>query len=368
MKYVSACRASSALLLLGAVEGCDAQVDPNYQGEPLATLKGRVTALAGAPSAAEVGVLWLADAEGSCTGPERMCSGSSTGTTGSSPANTPCTAACGAMPECEAEAIDQWQGCLNACGSDIEVSIQVEHRACFSGGVGQKAPVVGDFPAQFSLDVLSPPPAEALLRSDTEERVALGYFVALEPNEGPLILDTESREVPSWLLGGSETHILVYAADPIGADSTWGIYLGGAYAVGYHLIRVIFGNRCGLPQPRRDDDADIEGISVDITTDASSVELPPVEPEMELEAEPDYRGVPLVCGNGVCEENENCDICSDCTACDGSSPGMSTGQSNLEGVYHCEATPGSLAPIPSDGDAVIELLIAPVERIDWPAL
>ncbi|MEO8179683.1 MAG: hypothetical protein ABI895_12690 [Deltaproteobacteria bacterium] len=48
-----------ALLLLGAVEGCDAQVDPGYQGEPLVTLKGRVEALqVGAPEA-DVGVLWL---------------------------------------------------------------------------------------------------------------------------------------------------------------------------------------------------------------------------------------------------------------------------------------------------------------------
>jgi hypothetical protein len=364
-------RASSVLLLFGAVHACDSQADPTYQGEPLTTLKGRLGVRSGTPEAADVGVLWLADAEGTCTGPEQSCAVSSSGSFSASVDQT-CIDACGEMPDCfDADKVEGWVSCQNACGSDVEVHVRAEYHACFSGGVGQTAPVVGDFPAQFSLDVLSPPPSEALLRSDTGERVALGYIVAILPDSGPLVLGRE-EDPPPWLLGGSESHVLVYAEEPIAADSSWGIYLGGAYAPGYHLIEVIFGNRCGLPRLDAYDDPDSEsdmvpmsdGAPANDTTPPSSEELPP-SPALD---EPDYRGVPLVCGNGVCEENENCDVCSDCTACEGSSPGVSTNQSNREGEYHCIATAGSLRPVPAGNAAEIELLIAPARLIDWPSL
>lgn len=362
--------ACSALLLVGVVQGCDAQVDPGYEGEPLATLKGRVSALTSAPAEADVGVLWLSDAEGQCSGPEQTCSSSSTGAY-SPDADPDCVAACGIMPECfEVEAIEEWVSCQQACGVEIEASARVEYRACFTGGVGQTAPVTGNFPAQFSLDMLSPPPSETLLRSDTGERLSLGFIVALEPNSGPLRLGIEEDEPPAWLLGGSETHILVYAADPIAADSSWGVYLGGEYSVGYHLVRVVFGNRCGLTRllPEDfEDSPDSDGSSYFAPdSDLGAGELAP-EPEPSLD-EPDYRGIPFVCGNAVCEQSENCDNCSDCVACDENGVGMSSGLSNLEGPYHCIATSNSLEPVPPGTEAEIELLIAPALQIDWPTL
>lgn len=370
MKYRSVCRGGSALLLIGVINACDAQVDPGYEGEPLATLKGRVSALSSAPLEAEVGVLWLADPEGSCSGPEQSCSYSSSGSYSPS-VLTECTDACGSMPECEElEGVEQWESCQHACGVDIEVSARLEYHACSAGGVGQTAPVVGDFPAQFSLDVLEPPPPEALLRSQTGERIALGWLVAIAPDSGSLTLSGLDREPPAWLLGGSETHVLVYAADPVLADSRWGTYLGGReYGVGYHLIRVVFGTRCGLPQleDRSDlDDEDSEGsATLAPTSDAATTELPPVESES---SSPSYAGVPLVCGNGVCDPGESCSSCSDCISCDGAGAGVSSGRSNVEGGYFCSWTPPTFEPSSVGGEAEIELLIAPAELIEWPSL
>jgi hypothetical protein len=374
MKKVSVCTASSALLLFGMVHGCDAQVDPGYQGDPLTSLKGRVSALVGAPAEADVGVLWLSDEDGQCSGPVQSCSYVATGA-GPVSVNADCIAACGTMPDCvEASAIEAWATCQRACGAEFEVSVQIESHACFTGAVGQTAPVMGDFPAQFSLDVLSPPPEQALLRSDTGERVALGLIVALEPGGGPFTIDGDVEDPPPWLLGGSETHFLAYAADPIASDSTWGTYLGGAYSVGYHLIRVVFGNRCGLPRLYNlSEDVDNPGqpdtgggVAAMPTPDVPNEE-PAADPADVGSSEPDYGGVPLVCGNGICETNEDCSVCSDCIACDGSSPGTSSGRTNVQGEYFCQATSATFAA--ADGsESEIELLIAPARLIDWPAL
>ncbi len=371
MKTSCAAAVSGVLFLFGVAQGgCDAQVDPGYEGEPLATLKGRVSALAAPPAEADVGVLWFSDSEGQCSGPEQSCSYSASGAF-SPNMDGACLEACGSMPDCvDVAAIDQWQSCQRACGAEIEVSVQVEYRACFTGAVGQTAPVTGDFPAQFRLDVLSPPPVEALLRSDTGERLALGFFVALQSNGEPLTLDRETDDFPEWLLGGSETHFLAYAADPIAADSSWGVYLGGEYSVGYHLIRVVFGNRCGLARLSSD-----EEVETDSPGAAASVELPAVDTGGEGSAavdersdEPDYRGIPFVCGNGVCEAGENCDVCSDCIECAGSSPGVSSGRTSRDGDYHCEYTPPTFVEAPPGAESEIELLIATPELIDWPAL
>jgi hypothetical protein len=260
----------------------------------------------------------------------------------------------------EVEAIDAWAECQRGCGSDTEVFVQVQHEPCFSGAVGQTAPVVGDFPAQFSLDMLSPPPKEALTSSDTLERVALGFFVALAPDSGPFTLQREMREPPTWLLGGSESHVLIYASDPVAADSTWGRYLGGAYPVGYSLVQVAFGNRCGLPLVEESGEGTDAPDSVGSSGSTGDTAGPPLPPE------PDYTGVPLVCGNGVCEEGESCRVCSDC-ACGGEAGAdTSTGLGNLSGNYFCMATPSRLLPSPAGSEAEIQLLLAPPGEIDWP--
>jgi hypothetical protein len=368
-----------AVLLLGALEGCDAQVDPDYQGEPLVTLKGRVEALQiGAPEA-DVGVLWLtSDAENGCSGPQRSCITGSSGSY-SGDQDQACLDACGDLPfACDPEANEEWARCQRACGSDVKVTTLVEYNACASGAVGQTAPVVGNFPAQFSLDMLLPPPSQAFMPSDTGERVALGYFVALAPHSGPFTLSV-GEGPPNWLLGGSETHVLVYAADPIAADSSWGVYLSGAYPVGYHLIRVEFGNRCGLPEYYEedfDDEPDSAGSTAvglgpmpdtepmkDGGESAADPDLPP-----ELPSEPDYAGLTLVCGNGVCEPHETCEVCSDCGGCEDGSAGTSTGLLNVDLGYYCQSTPPTLVAVAPGGEAGLRLVIAPPGLIQWPQL
>jgi hypothetical protein len=374
--------ATVALVLVGALVGaCDAQVDPGYAGEPLLTLKGRVQAQVG-PAEADVGVLWFrSDAQHGCSGPVR--SGGSYRTGSYSPdADQACADACGPyLGDFNPEHDRQWESCQRACGVDVTVESFVSYQACVTGAVGQTTPVVGDFPAQFSLDVLLPPPEQALMPSDTGERMGLGYFVALAPSPGSLALSFE-KEPPVWLLGGSETHVLAYAADPIEADSSWGLYLGGSYDVGYHLLRVQYGNRCGLPQRYSDEvpfgDPDNGGASgsVDLLPmpDTEPMLAPSsddsIEPTSDVPAsppEPDYRGVPFVCGNGVCEAQEDCRRCSDCGACETGSP-ESTGILYGQMDYACFATDNTLRASVPGGEVDIELRIAPPELISWPSL
>ncbi len=54
-------------LVLGI--GCDAQPDGDYQGEPLITIKGTITAFAGALDAVEAALIWWQEEEGSPTIP-----------------------------------------------------------------------------------------------------------------------------------------------------------------------------------------------------------------------------------------------------------------------------------------------------------
>jgi len=377
----------AVLSAMGAAQGCDAQVAPGYPGEPMLRLQGRVEALQSGASEADVGVLWLTNSgDAECTGPEPTCL-LITGSTLSAETDFTCLSSCEAAPDCtDPAAIERWQTCHAGCGSSVEVQHEVRYRACASGAVGQRAPVKGAFPAQFGLDVLLPPPESAMLASGTGERVALGYFVAIAP--GAEALDVVLDEAPpAWLLGGSETHVLIYAADGISAESSWGAYLGESYAPGYHLLRVEFGNRCGLPRLYADTsggmfapEADEEGLSdlVPPRGDGASAPAPDTGGDgaadegddggESSDRDLDYTGTPLVCGNGVCEPNEDCDICSDCVACDGTSPGMSSGRSNLDGGYHCVATDSLLRRTLAGSESDIQLLIARPDLIAWPEL
>jgi hypothetical protein len=388
--------ALAVALSMAAVQGCDAQADPGYPGEPLVRLQGRVEALQSGASEADVGVLWLtSSADDECTGPEPTCM-LVTGGTVSADTDFTCLSSCGATPECiDSAALESWQACHEDCGSPVEVFHELRYRACASGAVGQRAPVVGAFPAQFGLDVLLPPPAAALLASNTGERLALGYFVAIAPDVEALNVGLEDGP-PPWLLGGSETHVLLYAADAITAESSWGTYLGAAYAPGYHLLRVEFGNRCGIPRlyadttggmfaPEGDEDrtaaptpdtgsepevpgADDEGAPAPDMGGSDEGAAPEGDDDGGDERDRDYTGTPLVCGNGVCEQNENCEVCSDCVACDAGSPGTSSGRSNLDGDYHCVSTASRLRPSSASSEADIQLLIARPDLIDWPEL
>ncbi|HTV20372.1 MAG TPA: hypothetical protein VMG12_16930 [Polyangiaceae bacterium] len=386
--------ALAVLLPMVAVQGCDAQAEPGYPGEPLLRLQGRVEALqSGASTAdeADVGVLWLrSSADDECTGPEPTCQ-LITGLSYSAETDVECLAACESTPDClDTASVERWQACQEGCGNPVEVQHELRYRACASAAVGQRAPVVGAFPAQFGLDVLLPPPESALLASSTGERVALGYFVAIASGADALDVALEDSP-PEWLIGGSETHVLLYAADAISAESSWGAYLGEAFTAGFHLLRVEFGNRCGLPRlyadttggmfspegdsegsdsvPQRDVGA--EDVGAPMSDDGGEGEIEQLMPPQGGSGsgrDADYTGTPFVCGNGVCEPNENCDICSDCVACDGASAGMSSGRSNLDDDYFCESTSSRLRPSLAGSEADIELLIARPDLIAWPEL
>lgn len=335
-------RGLSAVVLAA---GCDSQADPSYVGEAMIELAGRIEAAPESRSlTAAVGVLWLMGSpEDGCSGPKLGCSTSASGAA-SVDSDFECVAACGEQPQdcTDAAAYQSWAQCQTECGVHTEVVVQVESRTCFEGGVAQTTPVDGEFPAGFELDVLEPPPDAAVMASDTGERVAVGMFVAVAPEAETLTFSRKDDEPPGWLRGGSETHVLIYAAEPVAAESSWGRHLGGAYSEGYHLARVVPGNRCGLP--RYDEAVGDEG-------------------------EYDYSDVPLVCGNGACEASEDCSVCADCIECDADGNGTDSGLSNVENdAYYCLSTPGRLVPAGSGSEQDIELLLMGPEYIAWPPI
>lgn len=326
----------SGLLGLGMVS-CDAQVDGDYQGEPLTRLEGRVLALSAVSEEIDVGVLWFtSSSDAECSGPVQSCVSSAT-SQGSVDVDPECLAACGQAPGCDGtDQAEEWVECQHACGVSAQLFLDVHYTVCASSAVGERTPVVGDFPAQFSLDMLGPPPSAAIMASDTGERAALGWLIAADQSATDLNVNFAANSPPSWLVGGSETHVLIYAEDVISEDSTWGRYLGGAYAEGYHLVQVEFGNRCGLPTP-----------------DPNEVQ--------------NNANVPNVCGNGVCEGRETCDNCSDCVECDADSQGNDSGLTNLDEGYMCVGSSSRLVK-GTDDEQDVELKLAPPGRIDWPTL
>jgi hypothetical protein len=226
------------LLLLGL--GCDGQADPSYRGEPLVSVSGQVEApLSLGP--VEVGVLWLiaaGDFDVVCTGEATTASGEPSA----------CAAACG---EVTCAGLEAWGDCAEACADVTSVIVEAKTSASpfIRGGVAQTAPAVGEFPARFSLDILEPPPDEVLIGSTTGERLAIGEFVALDPAGDPWRIDFTEPEYPPWLLGGSETHLLVYAPEPIPETSLWANVIGSPLSEGYHLLEVSPGDEEGDGAP-----------------------------------------------------------------------------------------------------------------------
>jgi hypothetical protein len=217
MTGYSAARGVVALLVLGSCVGVglgcgEGQAAPDYEGEPLVRVRGQVEAELSVGGDIEVGVLWLtaaADLDIVCTAEVRT-------------ENEPsaCVDGCG---EISCDDLEAWEACIGAC-PDVTfevVDVQTSSVPFITGGVGQTTPAVGQFPAQFSLDVLEPPPPEALIGSSTGERLAIGLFVALDPAGAPWHLDLTQSGYPDWLLGGSENHFLVYAPEGIPVGSLW---------------------------------------------------------------------------------------------------------------------------------------------------
>ncbi len=228
-------RGGGLMLGMGFAAGCDAQADPTYRGDPLVTVQGQVEAALGTEEVV-VGVLWLTGGGPACGGAS-VAVQCSVEASGLEPTDPECIAACG-EPSCDdLEALASFEECASACGGETGFSINVTQNVCFSGAMGQTTPVVGDFPAQFTLDILEPPPDAALTPSDTGERVVFGVFVALSPGGAPWVLESgHLPPFPDWLLGGSDSHALLYAADPVTPSSSWGRLLNGAFDAGYQLM------------------------------------------------------------------------------------------------------------------------------------
>ncbi|XYH94071.1 hypothetical protein ACMHYB_40420 [Sorangium sp. So ce1128] len=161
---VSAVVASSFLLL-----ACDAQVDPEYRGEPLATIQGAIVDEGGVDT------------------------------------------------------------------SDLYTAILNYNFLIDDFSHIDIAPVIGSFPAEFTIDLSVPPPAEVLNdftlggTRPSESRFSTGYIAVLhegmDPNVGPAIA------------GLAEEYVLVYVETDVQAGTESERFLGGALTAGYHLMK-----------------------------------------------------------------------------------------------------------------------------------
>jgi hypothetical protein len=217
---------------LAALACGDAQVAPDYQGEPLMTIAGNVEAPLSVGDV-EVGILWLRFGSDpvEC---EIEFSGEAPGA---------CVAACG-VPSCEDyAALDAWQACRDQCGDEPDgisfIMVNVYGDTLFDGAVGQTTPVQGAFPAEFRLDLLEPPPDDVLRPTPSGERATFGLFIALDPAGAPFSFDFSALpSLPPWLLGGSGSHLLVFSPDGVSRDSGLGTLLDDEFPPGFQLMEI----------------------------------------------------------------------------------------------------------------------------------
>ena len=160
---------ASSLLLLA----CDAQVDPRYDGEPLATIKGSIV--------------------------------SSTGGTASH---------------------------LHTAVVNFRFTVDDTYHADY-------APVVGSFPAQFSIDLDVPPPSDTLNdftqggTQPSESRFSTGYIFVVRDG---VDLNTNPADA---IVGIAEEYVLVYVESDVQPGSRSAQFLGGALTAGYHLMKYV---------------------------------------------------------------------------------------------------------------------------------
>jgi len=218
---------------LGAL-GCDAQAGPDYQGEPLITINGRVEAPLSVGEV-EVGILWLRSTEVPAE-LSRDCRVELSGETPSA-----CVAACG-TPSCDdLDGLRTWDECSQQCEGPTGVSsINYEENVylALDAALGQRTAVEGEFPAQFRLDLLEPPPADALTLSSSGEALGIGLFIALDPAGAPFETDLQQPAFPPWLLGGSGSHLLLFSEAAVTPDTEWGQLLEMGFGPGFQLVEL----------------------------------------------------------------------------------------------------------------------------------
>ncbi len=232
-------RSCLPLAALAASLGCDSQVDPDYEGEAIAEIRGSVNVGDTEPPAdSNVAILWLTASEGDeCSGAAAGCS---YGVGGSGEADGECISACGEPSECNPEVFAAFESCIEACGAE-SFGLEVSFEPCASGATGAQVPITGEFPASFKLELFDAPPENALLADDGGVRIAYGLVFAVE-NGAPLDFDFEQEEDFSQLLGVAPKHAIVYVEDEVPAGSTWSEYLGGTLSAGFHVIEAVGGD------------------------------------------------------------------------------------------------------------------------------
>jgi hypothetical protein len=216
--------------------GCDAMVDPSFEGDPLISITGRIESPLSVQEDIEIGILWLRTTE-----PITVVRGCELELSGETP--SACVAACG-VPSCaEPAKLRFWERCAEQCEGPRGVSylwIGDETDAQIAGAVGQTVSVEGEFPAQFRLDVLEPPADDVLIRSRSGEAIGVGLFVALDPVGAPFQITGNLPGLPPWVRGGSESHLVLFAPEALQAGSDWRKLLDGyGLPAGFQLMEVI---------------------------------------------------------------------------------------------------------------------------------
>lgn len=239
--------ASLALPLILAL-GCDAQESPDYPGEPIVSVRGSLVGDGDTPDEARASILWYTSDDASCAGPSLECTMGYSGP--ELELDFTCAEACVA-DSCEPDALAAWTACVEGCGGVTEAQTFTAFSGCATGGLGETVSLsVDSFPAKYELDLFDAPPAAALLdNGPSEPRVAMGVIVALAA-DAPELFDFNRDADFETIIGGVESYSIIYAEDPIPAESTWGQFLGGAYDEGYHLVRYSVENDCGPSMPQ----------------------------------------------------------------------------------------------------------------------
>jgi hypothetical protein len=92
---------------------------------------------------------------------------------------------------------------------------------------GTTVPVLGEFPASFTIELFTPPPDQAILTwGPNAELMASAFINAFQTEEDGNVT----------YLGKVDMHTLIYLPEAVAADSLLGIrYGGGPLTPGYHL-------------------------------------------------------------------------------------------------------------------------------------
>jgi hypothetical protein len=110
--------------------------------------------------------------------------------------------------------------------------------------VGDRVPVVGEFPASFTSKLYAPPPPEALndLRRTlpAEPRLGIAWILVIttDPARAEMILSHEQVKMidPHGILGWAEQEVIVYLEEPVPPGTFSAQILGAGTPAGFHVM------------------------------------------------------------------------------------------------------------------------------------